>query len=327
MNGITDEYRIIASGAGLIDLGARGRLLLDGRDTSSFLHALVSNDVEALKPGDGVYATYLTPQGRMISDLEIYRLSDSFLVDVPPDRLASLAERLEAAIFAEDVRVGDASAAIAEFGVIGAQAGPLLAAAMALETEALAGLGLLQHVNSPDGFIARSGDALLPTFKIFVPTERKEAVRRRVAAQGIAPMSATLAEALRIEAGRPRFGVDMTEDTIPLEAGLLERGISTTKGCYVGQEIVVRILHRGTGQPARRLVRLSLEGAADRVTSGARLLNGDREVGRLTSVAVSPTTSRPIALGYVPRDLAEVGTQVTVGGAEGVTATIAGLAG
>ena len=107
---------------------------------------------------------------------------------------------------------------------------------------------------------------------------------------GAVKMSGELFEALRIEAGRPSFGVDMDEETIPLEAGLLERGISPTKGCYVGQEIIIRILHRGGGRVAKRLARLTFDPSVIAPpAAGTSILDGDRDVGRITSAAISPT--------------------------------------
>jgi folate-binding protein YgfZ len=116
---------------------------------------------------------------------------------------------------------------------------------------------------------------------------------------------------LRIEAGRPRFAVDMETDTIPLEAGIEDRAISMTKGCYVGQEVIVRVLHRGHGRVARKLVWLDVVGPGI-PARGDLILAGDREVGRITSGAFSPRANAPLALGYVQRDFMASGTIVTV---------------
>ena len=122
-------------------------------------------------------------------------------------------------------------------------------------------------------------------------------------------MSPEALSAARIEAAYPLFGSDMNADTIPLEAGIEARAISTTKGCYVGQEVIIRVLHRGHGRVARRLVTLKLDG--DGAEPRARIVNGDREVGVVTSVAASPA-SGPIALAYVHRDLAAADVRVEV---------------
>jgi folate-binding protein YgfZ len=162
--------------------------------------------------------------------------------------------------------------------------------------------------------VARSGGAPLPAYTIVVPADRLQIVIASLEAAGAVEMSAALDDAMRVEAGRPAFGVDMTSDTIPLEAGLLERAISTTKGCYVGQEIVVRILHRGGGRVARRVVTLALDEAPELPAAGAPLQAGDREVGVLTSVARSPLRGSPIAIGVVQRDFAILDQQLSAGG-------------
>jgi folate-binding protein YgfZ len=324
---IHDEYRTILGGAGWIEPTDRGRLRLEGRDVAPFLQALLTNDVSSLNPGEGTYAAYLTPQGRMLADLELYRRADAWLMSLGGRRVASIAERLDQSIFSEDVRITDASASLGELLIAGGQAPERLAVALGVSSEELRALSELQQIDCAAGFIARSGEARLPSFKIFVPAERREAAVLRLEAAGVPAMSSDLAEALRIEAGRPRFGADMAEDTIPLEAGLLQRAISTTKGCYVGQEIIVRVLHRGGGRVARRLVTLSLPTPLDGPPPpGTPLTAGDREVGRLTSVAWSPDSSAIIALGYLQRDLAETGRRVAVGRQAGVEAEVTGLA-
>jgi folate-binding protein YgfZ len=119
-------------------------------------------------------------------------------------------------------------------------------------------------------------------------------------------------ETLRIEAARPRFGIDMNTDTIPLEAGIEDRAISFTKGCYVGQEVIIRVMHRGPGRVARRLVSIVV---ADGTVPerGSKIQVGDRVVGAITSATASPRLGAPLALGYVQREHAAPGTELTVG--------------
>jgi folate-binding protein YgfZ len=123
---------------------------------------------------------------------------------------------------------------------------------------------------------------------------------------------------MRIDAGRPLFLVDMGEDTIPLEAGIEDRAISLTKGCYVGQEIIIRVLHRGHGRVARKLVKLSLAEGAGVPSRGDAIASGGKAMGAVTSAAMSPRTGRPVALGYVHRDFAAPGAPVEVNGAAAV---------
>jgi folate-binding protein YgfZ len=262
----------------------------------------------------------------MLTDLEVYRRPAFWLLGLEAERAAPIADRLDQSIFSEDVRVADVTTQLAEIVVVGGDAASRVATASSVPIERLDRLVELAHVEWQEGFIARLGDSKLPMFIIVVPIERRREVTDRLEATGVRPVSQALLEALRIEAGRPRFGVDTTEDSIPLEAGLLERAISTTKGCYVGQEIVIRVLHRGGGRVAKRLVTLSLAEPADGPPPrGTPLLDGITGVGQLTSVSPSPTSSGVIALGYVQRNWAEEGRRLTVG-ETGVQATVTGFA-
>jgi folate-binding protein YgfZ len=326
---LASQYHIIADGAGWIDARARGRLKFEGKDAAPFLHALVTNDVESLAVGNGVYATFLTPQGRMLTDLTIHRLEDRLLVAVPAGLSTSLADRFDQLIFSEDVRVSDESASTAEMGVVGGSASVALAQAFDLQPSDLQTLPPLGHVIAGDAVIARSTAFELPAFDVFIPGGGFDAIVRRLVDHGVVAIAPELADAMRIDAGRPAFGLDMTEETIPLEAGLLDRAISTTKGCYVGQEVIVRILHRGGGRVVRRLVKLDSDATpADLPPPDALIFDGGREIGRITSASPSPRAPRVIALGYVHRDATEIGRSIEFDSPRGrQKGTIVGLAG
>src|SRR5207249_11896782 len=151
----------------------------------------------------------------------------------------------------------------------------------------------------------------------FVDRSNADRLMTAVGAAGAAPLDASGADAIRVEAGIPVFHRDMDEQTIPLEAGLESRAISFTKGCYVGQEVIVRVLHRGHGRVARKLVGLILDdGAAP--AAGAIVRSGEREVGRITSGAMSPALKKPIALAYIHRDFVAAGTVLAIDGGNAV---------
>ena len=331
---MSDQYRIISDGAGWLDRAGRGRVRFRGIDAASFLQALVSNEVASLQAGQGVYATYLTPQGRMIADLRIYRRGASLLADVAPGTGAALAERFDQLIFAEDVQPLDATAELSQTTVIGARAAEVVGEALGMDAAALRALPVWAQLDARDDgggdgvFVARTDDATLPSFDVFAPADAASAIRERLAGAGAVELARELAESLRIDAGRPLFGVDMTEQTIPLEAGLLDRAISTEKGCYVGQEIIIRVLHRAGGRVAKRLVRLAFDpGVVEPPAAGDAIEAGGTPTGTITSVARAPDDSRWIALGYVHRDAAGEGRQVTIAGRPDAGATIVGLAG
>jgi folate-binding protein YgfZ len=305
---IGNQYPIIDTGAGWHERTDRGRLRLEGRDRVSFLQALLTNDLTALTPEQGVYAAYLTPQGRMIADVRLYTTGESALADVPASVAAALVVKLDALIFSEDVRVSEATAEIAAITVIGGKAPSLLAVASGLDSGRLSGLPSLGAIQSASMFVVRTDEADGPSFDVFVPAESRAVAIERLEAAGIKPVGGDVVDLLRIEAGRPAFGLDMDEHTIPLEAGLLDRAISLTKGCYVGQEVIVRVLHRGAGRVAKRLVKLAFDGALETPPAAGTPLRIDgRESGKITSAARSPRLGRVVALGYLAREDAEAG--------------------
>jgi folate-binding protein YgfZ len=330
MPDIAHQYRIIVSGGGFRRRTDRGRLRVTGGDRVTFLQALVTNDLIALKPHQGAYAAYLTPQGRMITDLHLFIRHDSIVADVPAVLASGLAARLDGLVFAEDVQVTDASAELVQMSVAGGRASALLAAAIgAADAAALAELSVWSQLDIDGGFIARTDDADVESYDVVVEASRETALIDALERAGAVPMPTDLAEAIRVHKGRPAFGIDMNTDTIPLEAGLLERAISTSKGCYVGQEIVIRVLHRGGGRVAKRLVKLSIprNAGADAVLPGSVLAVDDKDVGAITSVAPALDGNGIVALGYVHRDHAEAGRTVLLSRQPGTMATIVGFAG
>lgn len=321
------QYRTVVDGAGWVDRPDRGRLRVTGSDRMTFLQAIVSNDLEGLPAGGGAYATYLTPQGRLIADLAVMNRGDALLVDLPASVAAAVARRLDDGVFAEDVQVHDVSSDTCEILVVGGHAARALVSVATLPPEQLLEMPELWQSGSGERFVARSLDTHLPTFRLFMPASLRQEVVSTLQNSGAQEVPFALFDALRIEQGRPMFGADLTDETIPLEAGLLDRMISTTKGCYVGQEVIIRILHRGGGRVAKRLVMLTLDvqPGEQLPARGARLMIDDRDVGWLTSVAHSPRGAGAVALGYVHRDAAETGNRISVTGCAG-HAEIIGLA-
>ena len=299
MNDIASQYRIIAARAGWSEKAARGRLGFRGKDRAAFLHGLLTNDVAGLAPGAGTYALYLTPQGRMIADLHIFVRADDLIADVPAGRAAALAQTFDGLIFAEDVQVSDESAALRQFAVVGARAAEAIGEAFGIDPGGVRALPAWSHLAAGAGIVARTDDADEGSWDVLVAATDADRALAGLQAAGAAPVSAELIEALRIDAGRPAFGVDMDTETIPLEAGLLDRAISQTKGCYVGQEVIVRVLHRGGGRVAKRLVRVECAADAPVPVVGAQVPTDQGNAGTVTSAAWSPRLARPVALAYV----------------------------
>jgi folate-binding protein YgfZ len=294
-----DQYHAAHNSAALFDRSSQGTVALTGGDRASFLHALLTNDIARLPKGRGVYAAYLTPQGRMVSDMRVIETGSRMLLTVERDLAVPLAERFETLIFSEDVQAKDAGD-LALLGVHGPSAARMIQQATGVAVADLA--GQYDNVSSESLTIVRDDALGVLGYDVYVPKRDGDAVRARLVEAGAVEASEETAETLRIEAARPRFGIDMNADTIPLEAGLEARAISFTKGCYVGQEVIVRVMHRGHGRVARRLVSLVIANGTV-PARGDKILSGDRVVGEITS-----------ATGYVQREHAVAGAELTVGG-------------
>ena len=261
-----ESYQAARANGGVARRADRGVLAVSGADRASWLQGLLTNDVGALTENEPVYAAYLTPQGRMITDMFVVACGDRILLDVPAPLAASLRDRLDALVFSEDVQIADESAMLWVWTIVG-----------------------------PDAFREVIADTLPVEF------------------QALPAIDLDTFEVLRIERGVPRFLADMTDETIPLEAGIEDRAISFTKGCYVGQEIIVRVTHRGGGRVAKKLVQWIADESAQIVPMpDARIFSLDKDVGRVTSSAFSPGLNRVLGLGYVQRDFVEPGTPLTI---------------
>ena len=261
-----DGYKAALVNGGVVRRADRGVLAVAGADRAAWLQGLLTNDIGSLKEGESRYAAYLTPQGRMISDMNVIERGGRILLDVPAPLAASLRDRLDGLIFSEDVQVTNESATLWVWTVI-----------------------------SKDRLDDVIGETLPPELTALTPLEFDTF------------------EVMRIERGVPRFLADMDEETIPLEAGIEDRAISFTKGCYVGQEVIVRVTTRGGGRVAKKLVRWVADASAEIVPlRDAKMFSFDREIGRVTSAAFSPTINRVVGLGYVHRDFTAAGTEITV---------------
>lgn len=330
-------YDAARTAAAVLDRSARGKLVVAGADRRTYLHAMLTCDVGALQPGTGCYSAYLTPQGRMIADMRVLELGDLILLDLERSRATEVLQKLDQFVFSEDVQLGDVSDTFALVSVAGPGAAKAVSGVLSraegggvrLETGELTAWAefrnaRVEYAGQPAILVA-STELGAGGFDLFVPSETAGTLIDALTRNGAEPLDAATATVLRVEAGRPAFGVDMDSDTIPLEAGIEGRAISFTKGCYPGQEVVVRILHRGHGRIARRLTGLLIDG--DEVpAAGDPLRSEDRDAGRVTSAARSPALGRPIAIAMVQRDFLEPGTRLAVlHGEARLNATVAPL--
>jgi folate-binding protein YgfZ len=288
----TTEYERLRESVGLLDRSARGKLRISGEEAADYLQGQVTNDVVALTPGTGLYAALLNHKGKMLADMRILRGEDFIWVDTEPEALPTLVRNVSMYSIGRDVRHEDVTASHAIVSLIGPEARARLDDPPPAEEHAF--------TQGEHGLYVATDLGV----DVICPAADAAAVRE---ALGVEPVSEEAAECLRIESGRPRFLYDVGTDTIPQEAGLNERAVSFTKGCYVGQETVARLHYKG--KPNRHLRGLRLSAPAER---GDAVKLGERVVGELGSTAVSPELG-PIALAVIRRE-AEPGATVHVGG-------------
>jgi folate-binding protein YgfZ len=304
-----DEYRALTEGCGLVDRAGRGRLALTGPDRREFLHGQITQDVETLEPGHGRYAALLTHKGKMLSDMRVLDVGDELLLSCERAGLQEIFNMIRRYKLGADVELHKRTLEMGELSLIGPGARRVAGADA---------LGPDEH----DNVRVRIGEhdvILVATdlgVDVFCAAEATEGVRGTLLAAGAVEVGEAAAELVRVESGRPRYGVDLDDNVIPQEAGLNERAVSFTKGCYVGQETVARLFYRGKPNRHLRGLKLSAE-----VEPGTPLLLGEKEVGRVTSVAVSPALG-PIGLALVRRQ-AEPGSTITAG--EDATAEVVEL--
>jgi folate-binding protein YgfZ len=319
---MASAYQAARRRVAFLDRSSRGRLLVSGSDRASYLQGLLTNDTVALRAGEGCYSAYLTPQGRMISDLWVYELGDVILLSLPGEAKDTVLAKLDQFIFAEDVQLGDVTATFGQVAVVGPDAARVVSVLMddlpVTRLTALPEHGNIRGtIAAQPAIVTRITDVGEPGFDIYIERTGIGALNARLVDAGAAELDPETADVLRVEAGVPEFHRDMDEETIPLEAGIEQRAISHTKGCYVGQEVIIRVLHRGHGRVARKLVGLTLDG--DMVPArGSIVKSHQKDVGEITSSVRSIALDKPIALGYLQREFLAPGTRVSVEGSDAV---------
>jgi folate-binding protein YgfZ len=316
------EYSALSRTAAVLDLSFRSRLCLTGADRVRFLHGQVTQDVKQLKTGHGCYAALVTAKGRMESDLNICSLADELLLDFEPGFSGKVIDRLNKYIVADDVQIVE----------VGSLYG-LLSVAGPLSAEVVKQSGVFSETPSKPFDFVKLADAALGEMylanqlrvgseglDLFVPAAALETVADKLsaAAKALGGRRAgwRALETARIEAGIPRFGVDMDETNLPLECGIEGRAVSYTKGCYIGQEVLNRV--HTMGHVNRHLRGLELaDDLKELPQRGDKLIHEGKEVGFITSAVRSLRWNKNLALGYLRREIDSPGFQlklVTVAG-------------
>jgi folate-binding protein YgfZ len=316
------EYATLAERCGLVDRSERGKLALSGPDAKTFLAGQVTNDTEALEPGGGCYAAFLTHKGKMLGDLRILDVEpasgesaggtsgEELLLDTERMALQALFDMIRRFKIGYELQLHKRTVERGLLSLIGPEAARI---------STVEALPAAEHANAP---VEIEGIAALAArthtgVDLICDAAATERLTAALCERGATIVSEQAAEIVRVEHGRPRYGVDMDEGTIPQEAGLNERAVSFTKGCYVGQETVARLYYKG--KPNRLLRGLLL---SQPVSPGPECSLQEKTVGRLSSAALSPTFG-PIGLALVRRE-AQPGASLSVGDGE-ASATVVDL--
>jgi tRNA-modifying protein YgfZ len=297
---IDGQYRAMKEAAGVLDRSAtRGKLLVRGSDAVEFLQGQLTNDIEALEAGGGCYSALLDRKGHMQADMRVLRLeSGDIWLDTEADALGAVERHLRMYSIGREVEIENVGDDWAILSMIGPGASEL------------SGSGPLSPEHAQRRY-EREGVEILAVatdlgVDLLVRSSQADELKGRLESSEAVEVTEPAAEILRVESGRPRFGREMTTATIPQEAGIAERAVSFTKGCYIGQETVARLHYKG--KPNRHLRGLRLEAPVD---DGDEIRLGDREVGRVGTTVLSPANG-PIALAVIRRE-AEPGTRVGIG--------------
>jgi folate-binding protein YgfZ len=305
------EYAAVREGgAGLLDLSSRGRILVNGSEAVTFLNGLITNDMKALDKSHWMPAAFPNVQGRLIAAIRVIHNDEGFLIDTESVTHDSVLKLVERFTLAGDFRVVDLTEEMSLLSIQGANAAEVAAAVLG---ETLANLGRSavatldwqgEHLT-----VIRASHTGEDGFDVFVPKSNAAALTTAIVSAGAQPVGIDAFETLRIEAGIPRYGIDMDETNVVTETNL-DEAVSFAKGCYIGQEIIARIKYRG--HVAKKFTGLIFDGGVA-LKSGAKILSTeDKEIGRITSSAFSPRLNRTIALGYVKYDYLKPGTSVKV---------------
>ena len=308
----TDGYAALREHAAWLDLSGRGKIRVSGEDRARLLHAMTTNRVDTLQPGEGCYAFFLSAQGRILADVNLLCFEDHFLLDTEPETRTKVYEHLDRYIIADDVALEDQTGRIATLSIEGPGAAAALAKLGAPEP---AGPYAVAPWTSGTSLItiARLDTTGRGGFFLMVPVEEKQAVISRLTEAGFLPATAEDARIVRIECGRPRYGEEITERYLVQETGQLQ-AVNFSKGCYLGQEIVERV--RSRAQIHRVLRRLEID-TSQPPAAGTKLKSGDADAAEIASAVFSPALGKTVALAYVRTQFAEPGTKIALDGTSG----------
>jgi glycine cleavage system T protein len=315
------EYQAVRSASGLFDFCFRSKFTLTGEHRARFLHRIISNDVKNLAAGQGTYATLLSAQGRILADFYVYADPDRLWIDTDADLASKAISGLRRYVIGDRVEIQPS--ALSAVSLQGPESRRTLESLLGTPLAAMQDEmnHLVTEFDGRPARVVRRSSTGEEGYEVWLEPESLPRLWTRALEAGAAPCGAEALESLRIEAGIPRYGPDFGEDTLPLEAGLVN-ALSFSKGCYIGQEIVERA--RSRGHVNWKLMGLVFPPDAAVPAPGEKLRGGaGNEIGEITSACWSPGLERPVALGYVRREVSESGSRLT--SVAGATAEVAAL--
>ena len=305
----TDEYWTIKNAAGIADVSNNGRLIFTGKDRVAFLNGLLTNDIAKLIEGEGQHSSLLTPKARVLADLYLYLQPNTILMDTGGSLASKVKESLDRFVITEDVQIKDVSSETVQLTIQGPKSSQVIRESLGVD---VAELKPFHHKPLGPSTLIRRDRTGQGGYDILLPSVEAEALWQGLLLKGpdvgLGPVGATALDILRLEAGYPKYGVDIDENTIVLEAGFKD-AISFTKGCYMGQEVVERAPQ--IGRVNKQLVALEIE-ATHPPLARANLKIGGTAAGFITSSAFSPGMKKVAGLGYANRDFAKDGTELAV---------------
>jgi folate-binding protein YgfZ len=300
MNG----YQALREHAAWLDLSTRGKIRATGEDRARLLHAMTTQQVEQMKPGEGAYAFFLNAQGRILGDVNLFCFEEHFLLDTEPETRQKLFEHLDRYIIADDVTLEDLTGEMATIAVEGPQAASVLEKLDAPIPEAP-----YQTRAWGDRIIARVSSTGSEGFFVFLPASGKRELAGELA--GVPEASADETRLVRIEHGHPRYGEEITDRYLVQETAQAH-AVNFTKGCYLGQEIVERV--RSRAQIHRVLRRLEID-MLEPPAAGTKLTSRSADAAEIVSSAFSPALAKVVAMAYVRVQFAEPGSELQLGDA------------
>jgi folate-binding protein YgfZ len=311
---MTLDYQALHEGAAYLDLSHRGKIFVTGEDRARFLHAMTTNHVQQLRPAEGCYAFFLSVQGRILGDANLFCLEGRFLLDVEPETRERLRQHLNKFIIGDDVTLADATDAMSALGVEGPKAEEVMAAIGAPLPQAP-----YSHLAWDERIVAHVSFTGAPGYRIFSPKERAPELIRRLEAAGAVAADPESARVVRIEHLRPRYGEDVFDSTLAMETQQ-NHALHFSKGCYLGQEIVERV--RSRGHLNRVLVGLEIDSMQPPAPGTVLTLEGN-EVGKITSAAFSWVVRKVVGMAYVRAQHAAPKTVLMADGSAAITTPLA----